>query len=67
MIGGFLFFLGFTNATAAYQSAVDIKTPLLVGFFLAGLVVHGGLQAWWIGPGPGEPDAKSRCSGAPPC
>jgi Na+/H+ antiporter NhaD/arsenite permease-like protein len=23
---------------------------LLVGFFLAGLVVHGGLQGWWIGP-----------------
>jgi hypothetical protein len=23
---------------------------LLVGFFLAGLVIHGGLQAWWIGP-----------------
>jgi hypothetical protein len=50
VIGGFLFFLGFTIATSAYQSAVDIKTPLLVGFFLAGLVVHGGLQAWWIGP-----------------
>lgn len=50
LIGGFLFFLGFTAATAAYQSAVDIKTPLLVGFFLAGLVIHGGLQAWWIAP-----------------
>jgi predicted cation transporter len=22
----------------------------MVGFFLAGLVVHGGLQAWWIAP-----------------
>ena len=49
-IGGFLFFLGFARATAPYQSQVDIKTPLLVGFFLAGLVIHGGLQAWWIGP-----------------
>ena len=29
---------------------LDIKTPLLVGFFLAGLVIHGGLQGWWIGP-----------------
>ena len=44
-IAGFLFFLGFTRATAAYQSQLDFKTPLLVGFFLAGLVVHGGLQA----------------------
>ena len=50
VIGGFMFFLGFAKATSAYQSAVDIKTPLLVGLFLAGLVVHGGLQAWWIAP-----------------
>ena len=26
------------------------KPPLLVGFFLAGLVIHGGVQAWWIAP-----------------
>jgi hypothetical protein len=49
-IAGFLFFLGFTRATAAYQSQLDFKTPLLVGVFLAGLVVHGALQGWWIGP-----------------
>jgi len=49
-LGGFLIFLGFTKATAAYQGAVELKTPLLVGFFLAGLVIHGGLQGWWIGP-----------------
>lgn len=49
-MGGFLFFLGFTKATAAYQSRIDLKAPLLVGFFLAGLVIHGGLQGWWIAP-----------------
>jgi len=49
-LAGFLFFLGFDRATAAYSTLSDFKTPLLVGFFLAGLVVHGGLQAWWIGP-----------------
>lgn len=49
-IGGFLFFLGFVKATAVYQSEVELKTPLLVGFFLAGLVTHGGLQGWWIAP-----------------
>jgi hypothetical protein len=49
-IGGFLFFVGFARATSAYQSQLDIKTPLLVGFFLAGLVIHGGLQGWWIQP-----------------
>ena len=49
-LGGFLFFLGFVRATAAYQSRIELKTPLLVGFFLAGLVIHGGVQAWWIAP-----------------
>jgi hypothetical protein len=49
-IAGFLFFLGFARATAAYQTLTDIKTPLLVGFFLAGIVVHGGVQGWWIAP-----------------
>ena len=49
-IGGFLFFLGFTRATAIYQSRIDLRAPLLVGFFLAGLVIHGGLQGWWIAP-----------------
>jgi Na+/H+ antiporter NhaD/arsenite permease-like protein len=27
-----------------------LKSPVLVGFFLAGLVTHGGLQQWWIEP-----------------
>ena len=49
-VAGFLFFLGFARATAAYQSRVELRTPLLVGFFLAGLVIHGGLQGWWIAP-----------------
>jgi hypothetical protein len=49
-VGGFLFFLGFARATAPYQSRIELKTPLLVGFFLAGLVIHGGLQGWWIAP-----------------
>lgn len=49
-IGGFLFFLGFARATAPYQTRLDMKTPMLVGFFLAGLVIHGGLQGWWIAP-----------------
>ena len=49
-LGGFLIFLGFAKATAAYQSRIELKPPLLVGFFLAGLVIHGGLQGWWIAP-----------------
>ncbi len=49
-LGGFLFFLGFARATSPYQSQLELRTPLLVGFFLAGLVIHGGLQGWWIAP-----------------
>lgn len=49
-IGGFLFFLAFSNATGHHQSPLSLKSPLLVGFFLAGLVIHGGCQSWWIEP-----------------
>jgi Na+/H+ antiporter NhaD/arsenite permease-like protein len=49
-IGGFLFFIAFTMATHHYQYEIKLKAPLLVGFFLAGLVTHGGLQGWWISP-----------------
>ena len=47
-IAGFMFFLAFSQATAHHQGSLDLRPPLLVGFFLAGLVVHGGLQGWWI-------------------
>jgi hypothetical protein len=49
-IGGFLFYLAFTQATQHHQFDFSLRGPLLVGFFLAGLVVHGGLQGWWIEP-----------------
>lgn len=49
-VPGLLFFLGFAQVTAPFQNRIDLKPPLLVGFFLAGLVVHGGVQGWWIGP-----------------
>jgi hypothetical protein len=46
----FLLFLGFTQAYARWQSPLLIKEALLVGFFLAGLVVLGGMQQWWLQP-----------------
>lgn len=49
-VGGFLFFLAFVMATRHHQNEVSLKSPMLVGFFLAGLVVHGGVQGWWIAP-----------------
>lgn len=50
LIGVFLFFLAFSEVTAEYQSELQLRQPILVGFFLAGLVIHGGLQQWWIAP-----------------
>ena len=49
-IGGFLFFLGFMAITKTHQNQVELKGAIMVGFFLAGLVTHGGLQGWWIAP-----------------
>lgn len=49
-LGLFLLFLGFTQAYARHQDPLLIKEALLVGFFLAGLVVLGGLQRWWLQP-----------------
>ncbi len=49
-VGGFLFFLAFIMATRHHQNAVSMRSPMLVGFFLAGLVIHGGCQGWWIAP-----------------
>lgn len=47
-----LFFLAFVEVTGEYQQpgGVTLRPAVLVGFFLAGLVIHGGLQQWWIAP-----------------
>ncbi|KQW96912.1 hypothetical protein ASC94_08860 [Massilia sp. Root418] len=49
-LGLFLLFLGFTQAYQRYQQPLILKEGLLVGFFLAGLVVLGGMQQWWLQP-----------------
>ncbi len=49
-LGLFLMFMGFTQAYERYQTPLILKEALLVGFFLAGLVVLGGLQQWWLQP-----------------
>lgn len=46
----FLFFLGFAQAYERHQSRLILKEALLVAFFLAGLVVLGGMQEWWLAP-----------------
>jgi uncharacterized membrane protein len=47
-LGLFLFFLGFTAVTQEYQDEVNVKSSLMVGFFLAGLIVLGTPQKWWL-------------------
>ena len=49
-LGLFMFFLGFTSAYERYQSPLILREGLLVAFFLAGLVVLGGQQQWWLEP-----------------
>ena len=49
-LGLFLMFLGFCQAYERHQSPLILKEALLVGFFLAGLVVLGGMQSWWLQP-----------------
>ncbi|MGV3742506.1 MAG: putative Na+/H+ antiporter [Burkholderiaceae bacterium] len=49
-MGLFLFFLGYTAAYSHHQNPLILKEGLLVGFFLAGLVVLGGMQQWWLQP-----------------
>lgn len=46
----FLMFLGIVQAYGRHQSPLVLREALLVGFFLAGLVVLGGMQAWWLQP-----------------
>lgn len=51
IVAGLCFiFLGFYQASMPYQSPLPLKPALLVGFFIASLVILGGLQDWWIGP-----------------
>ena len=45
-----LFFIGYTVAYPKYQNPLILREALLVSFFLAGLVVLGKLQAWWLQP-----------------
>lgn len=46
----FLLFLGFTDAYPRHQQPLILREALLVAFFLAGLVVLGGSQRWWLQP-----------------
>ncbi|WP_298052965.1 putative Na+/H+ antiporter [uncultured Paenalcaligenes sp.] len=47
-LGMLMMFVGYATAYNKYQNPLMIREGLMVGFFLAGLVVLGGLQKWWL-------------------
>ncbi len=49
-MGLFLFFLGVAHAYERFQDRLILREGLMVAFFLAGLVVLGGQQGWWLQP-----------------
>ncbi|MCI0749769.1 MAG: putative Na+/H+ antiporter [Nevskiales bacterium] len=49
-MGLLLFFIGFAGAYQRHQDRLMLREGLLVAFFLAGLVVLGGQQRWWLQP-----------------
>ncbi|NBW47438.1 MAG: DUF1646 domain-containing protein [Betaproteobacteria bacterium] len=49
-MGLLLFFIGYATAYAQHQDRLILREALLVAFFLAGLVVLGGQQSWWLQP-----------------
>jgi hypothetical protein len=47
-IASFILFLGFYHSTRSHQYTMHLIRPMMVGLFLAALVIHGGLQGWWV-------------------
>jgi hypothetical protein len=47
-LGLFLFFLGVAHAYRQHQRPLILREGLMVAFFLAGLVVLGSKQQWWL-------------------
>jgi predicted cation transporter len=49
-LGLLLFFIGYSAAYPRHHDELILREALLVAFFLAGLVVLGGMQQWWLQP-----------------
>jgi len=47
-LGFLMLFIGYAGAYRRHQNTLLIREGLMVGFFLAGLVILGGLQQWWL-------------------
>jgi hypothetical protein len=60
----FLIFIGLTAVSKKYQSALKFREGFLVAFFLAGLIVFGSFQRWWLEPLIQNLDEKALYLGA---
>ena len=49
-VGIFILFLGFVSITKTHQPPLKLKQGVMVGVFLAGLVILGEPQQWWLVP-----------------
>jgi len=47
-LGFLMLFIGYAGAYRHHQNPLLVREGLMVGFFLAGLVILGGLQQWWL-------------------
>ncbi|ANQ85464.1 putative Na+/H+ antiporter [Azoarcus olearius] len=63
-LGVFLLFMGLATAYPQFQERLILREGLMVAFFLAGLVVLGGQQAWWLQPLLAGMDANAVYFGA---
>jgi hypothetical protein len=63
-MGLLLFFLGFAHAYERYQDRLILREGLMVAFFLAGLVILGGQQKWWLQPALSGMDSTALFFGA---
>lgn len=63
-LGVFLLFMGIATAYPRYQDRLILREGLLVAFFLAGLIILGGLQGWWLEPLLAGMDATTLYFGA---
>jgi hypothetical protein len=63
-MGLFLLFLGLAEAYRRHHDRLVLREGLMVAFFLAGLVVLGGLQRWWLQPALSSLDESALFYGA---
>jgi hypothetical protein len=63
-MGLLVFFLGFAHAYERYQDRLILREGLMVAFFLAGLVILGGQQKWWLQPALSGMDSTALFFGA---